>query len=130
MNKSIQLDFNNMLADTLGKARGISVSDIENLNKRKVPAYWEELQNRRQKGELPFFDLPYQEKTVRSILKLRNELKGRFENFVVLGIGGSALGNIALQSALNPPFYNLLSKRERGGSPGSSSIPKSVLKRK
>ncbi|HRJ49069.1 MAG: glucose-6-phosphate isomerase [Phycisphaeraceae bacterium] len=37
----------------------------------------------------------------------------RFENMVVLGIGGSALGNIALQSALNPPTHNLLS-----GAPG------------
>jgi glucose-6-phosphate isomerase len=33
--------------------------------------------------------------------------KGKFDNLVVLGIGGSALGNIALQSALNPLTYNL-----------------------
>ena len=33
---------------------------------------------------------------------------GKFENLVVLGIGGSALGNIALQTALNPPYHNLL----------------------
>ncbi|GAF90481.1 unnamed protein product, partial [marine sediment metagenome] len=41
----------------------------------------------------------------------------RFENFVVLGIGGSALGNIALQAALNHPYYNLLDKKTRGGMP-------------
>lgn len=34
---------------------------------------------------------------------------------VVLGIGGSALGNIALQSALNPYTYNLQSDRTRPG---------------
>ncbi|MGE5612421.1 MAG: glucose-6-phosphate isomerase, partial [Bacillota bacterium] len=34
---------------------------------------------------------------------------------VVLGIGGSALGNIALQSALNPWTYNLQSDRTRPG---------------
>ena len=34
--------------------------------------------------------------------------QGKFDNLVVLGIGGSALGNIALQSALNPATYNLL----------------------
>jgi glucose-6-phosphate isomerase len=34
---------------------------------------------------------------------------------VVLGIGGSALGNIALQSALNPYTYNLISDRTRTG---------------
>jgi glucose-6-phosphate isomerase len=40
---------------------------------------------------------------------------GKFENLVVLGIGGSALGNIALQTALNPPYYNLLPARLRRG---------------
>ena len=41
--------------------------------------------------------------------------KGRFDNMVVLGIGGSALGNIALQSALNPATYNLLAPGVRAG---------------
>ena len=40
-----------------------------------------------------------------------------YENLVVLGIGGSALGLTALQTALNPPYYNLLSKSKRGGAP-------------
>src|SRR5690606_18665723 len=42
-------------------------------------------------------------------------LQGQFDNLVVLGIGGSALGNIALQSALNPPTYNLLPRDQRKG---------------
>ena len=41
--------------------------------------------------------------------------RGKFDNMVVLGIGGSALGNIALQSALNPPTYNLMSNSSRPG---------------
>ncbi len=44
-----------------------------------------------------------------------NECEGRFENIVVLGIGGSALGNIAIQSALNEPTYNLLPHADRPG---------------
>ena len=43
-------------------------------------------------------------KAVRAIAK---KYEGRLDNVVVLGIGGSALGNIALQSALNPLTYNL-----------------------
>jgi len=43
--------------------------------------------------------------------------RGRFETMVVLGIGGSALGNIALQAALNPPTWNLLTPEARKGSP-------------
>ncbi len=46
----------------------------------------------------------------------------RFDNLVVLGIGGSALGNIALQSALNPSTYNLL-QRASGVSQRSDHRP-------
>ena len=46
---------------------------------------------------------------------------GRFENLVVMGIGGSALGNIALQSSLNPGTYNLL---PRGTGPGKRNGPR------
>lgn len=41
--------------------------------------------------------------------------RGRFDTMVVLGIGGSALGNIALQSSLNPATYNLLAPPARRG---------------
>jgi glucose-6-phosphate isomerase len=37
------------------------------------------------------------------------------KNLVVLGIGGSALGNIALHGALQPGTYNLMSQKNRGG---------------
>ena len=49
------------------------------------------------------------------VLAVANECEGRFENLVVLGIGGSALGNIAIQSALNKPTYNLLPHADRPG---------------
>jgi glucose-6-phosphate isomerase len=47
--------------------------------------------------------------------KTRNTFSGSPENMVVLGIGGSALGNIALQSALNPATHNLLPADQRRG---------------
>jgi glucose-6-phosphate isomerase len=37
--------------------------------------------------------------------------RGRFDNLVVLGIGGSALGNSALHAALQPAAHNLLPDR-------------------
>lgn len=33
-----------------------------------------------------------------------------------MGIDGSALGNIAIHTALNYPFYNILGEEERGAS--------------
>lgn len=50
-----------------------------------------------------------------AVTALANECEARFENIVVLGIGGSALGNIAIQSALNEPTYNLLDHADRPG---------------
>ncbi len=38
-----------------------------------------------------------------------------FDNFVVIGIGGSSLGAAALANALKPFDWNYLSKSERGG---------------
>ena len=43
--------------------------------------------------------LPYDAKTRDEIKKVAEAVKGKFENFVVLGIGGSALGTIALKTA-------------------------------
>ena len=62
-------------------------------------------------------DLPTDETAVGMVMKLANSVAGRFENLVVLGIGGSALGPIALKSALCHPLHNLLDAKARDGKP-------------
>lgn len=42
---------------------------------------------------------------------------GRFDDIVVLGIGGSSLGAIALRTALLPPAWNARNSAERNGRP-------------
>ena len=42
---------------------------------------------------------------------------GKYDHFVVLGIGGSALGNIALQKSLKPINWNRMTKNQRKGLP-------------
>ncbi len=51
---------------------------------------------------------PLKDQYLAAVNALVAEYQPRTENLVVLGIGGSALGNIALQAALNPSTYNLL----------------------
>ncbi len=58
---------------------------------------------------------PMRQTHLDQVRAIANECEGRFENLIVLGIGGSALGNIALQAALNEPTYNLLPHSERPG---------------
>ncbi len=55
---------------------------------------------------------PMRKEHVEGVSKAVDRCKGKFENMVVLGIGGSALGNIALQSALNPFTYNFDATRK------------------
>lgn len=57
--------------------------------------------------------MPYQSDTVKDVKKIAGQVKG-CENFVVLGIGGSALGSIALQTAMNPYMYNIDEKQRKG----------------
>ena len=68
---------------------------------------WERWRN------LPFD--PMRTEHIAAVDALVRERTGRFDNLVVLGIGGSALGNIALQNALNQPFWNLLAPDARPG---------------
>jgi glucose-6-phosphate isomerase len=69
---------------------------------------------RRRAGELGFADLPRDGDAADGALRLAAELAGKFENLVVLGIGGSSLGGRAIVAALCHPFHNLLPRERRG----------------
>ena len=63
-------------------------------------------------------NLPYnQEEIVKEIKDYAEQMKDKVEAFVVLGIGGSALGPICVQQAINHPFYNELPREKRNGYP-------------
>ncbi len=107
----IQLNFNNMMKTRFGSF-GISDKDIEKLSK-KIKIAINNLNQKREDGKLGFMYLPYDTKTKEDIKKVSDMAKERFENILVLGIGGSALGTIALQRALKHQFYSLLPKEKR-----------------
>jgi len=111
---SIRLDYTNVMEDAVGLHHGIAKRDIDYLGELAKKAQ-ESLKARRQSGELDFMTLPYHHAYLEDVQRLAAELKNEFEIFVVIGIGGSALGNIAVQTALNPPFYNELSPEQRNG---------------
>jgi glucose-6-phosphate isomerase len=69
---------------------------------------------------LPFE--PMRSAHVDAIQAIVERYRGRIDNLVVLGIGGSALGNIALQSALNPPTHNLQPASQRGEGGGAPRV--------
>ncbi len=112
----IRLDFNNMMTDFVGE-NGISVEDIEKISD-KIDAAKKAMVEKRKIGKMDWRDLPYnQDEVVSDILAYVDEKKDKFDAFVVLGIGGSALGPIAVQQAINHPYYNELSREKRNGFP-------------
>ncbi|MGQ9457357.1 MAG: glucose-6-phosphate isomerase [Anaerolineae bacterium] len=114
----ISLDFNYVMESALGKGLGLREEDLDALAPRVQEAL-RALDEKRRKDPvghaLAWMELPYHHPWLPDLLALAAEVRARFDNLVVLGIGGSALGNIALQSALNRPFYNLLPRELRGG---------------
>lgn len=78
-------------------------------------AVFEQFEARRRSGEIGFPDLPNERATAAETAELARELSGRFENLIVLGIGGSSLGGRALVAALAHPFHNHLPRARRGG---------------
>lgn len=116
MEMKIKLDFNNMMSDFVGEY-GISKGDITKLSD-KIEIAKRGMVTKRESGEMDWRNLPYnQNGVVEDILKYVNQVKDDIDAFVVLGIGGSALGPIAVQQALNHPYYNELSREKRGGYP-------------
>ena len=66
---------------------------------------------------LQWMNLGYNEETVWYVKEFASMVRNRFENILVLGIGGSALGGIAVTEALLKPYWNLLTKEQRNNLP-------------
>lgn len=115
----IHLNCKNVSSMIVGEENGIDLeheydnySDrikhiIADLNQRKdKPGQW-----------LQWMNLGYNEETLWYVKEYASMVQGRFENVLVLGIGGSALGGMALSEALLPPYWNLLTEEQREGYP-------------
>lgn len=104
MNK-ITLDYTHLLSDAVGDEHGITEVELSSLEAPCRDAL-AAVQARRS-ADLRWMDLPYQSEVHRDVLDYAAKMNGRFESVVVLGIGGSALGNRALHAALNSPYHDL-----------------------
>jgi glucose-6-phosphate isomerase len=114
--QTIRSDFDNLMAQVIGPEHGITEQELKEVAPLATQ-FVHALKEERAAGKLQFLDLPYDKKTVALILETTDAIKGKFKNLIVVGIGGSALGSIAIHTALNHPFYNILGDKERNGSP-------------
>lgn len=109
----LKLDYNNMMADFIGDEQGISDKEIEKVKKQAYSAF-DFVKNNRGIGMMGWTELPYNQKEiVEDIILTAKDIKKKFDNFVVLGIGGSALGPTAVFQALCHLRHNELPKKTR-----------------
>ena len=111
-NQRIHVDFSNMIAENIG-ARGIPESDF---TQAMIDLQYAVSQTDSKRDEMKWRDLhSSQDAVLCDVKRIASRVRDHFDTFVVLGIGGSALGPIAVHQALNHLHYNDLPHDKRNG---------------
>lgn len=95
----LELDYTNALADAVGAEHGVRSDDMGRL-RQEAPALLDRVEQARRTGHLGFADLPFDDSALSAIEEFA--ASHAYPNILILGIGGSALGPAALESALSP----------------------------
>ena len=103
--EDIKFDFSGMRAENFEDPKhGVSYKDIMKISQKVDLVYYNVMDNESREAE-SYFDLVRNPQDLDEIQEYANYVAENFENFVVLGIGGSALGARALFSALTTMDY-------------------------
>lgn len=111
---SVKLNYNNVMFAKVGE-HGIKKEELEQMRQlaKQARAKVEASRGEDMQG---WMDSPYnQAEAVGRIVETAAKIRNECENFVVLGIGGSALGAIAVFNALKHLYYNELPREMRKG---------------
>jgi glucose-6-phosphate isomerase len=109
----IRIDYSNMIGDAVG---GISEADWTAASEMfsKAHAGFAAL---RKDGTVGFADIVSDDSLRDQAINFAALVEGKYDDVIILGIGGSALGPIALRTALRPSAWNMLSSGSRDGFP-------------
>ncbi len=115
----IKFDCKNVTQEIVGIEHGLDLNKEFDKYGPKIAQIITDLNLRKDKPNqwLQWMNLGYNEETVWYVKEYAAMVEGRFDNILVLGIGGSALGGIAVTEALLKPYWNLLSASDRGNYP-------------
>lgn len=110
----LSIDYRNVMADAIGAEHGLTAAQFDGLAD-KVASENARITAEHAAGEQKWMDLPDNTALADEIVAYANEVRGRYSDYILIGIGGSSLGAIATIQALAHPYRNLLSDAERGG---------------
>ena len=104
MTQQLRLDYGNLVAPRV--RGGVAADALAGPLAQAFGRAHADVERRREAGDLGFLDLPYASETTERVRELADGFAQWFEDVVVLGIGGSGLGAVALKEALLGPFWN------------------------
>jgi glucose-6-phosphate isomerase len=110
----LTIDYRNAMAAAVGPGHGVTDAMLDEM----APVVAEQharLGTEHAAGGQRWMDLPSDTALVTEIETFAAEVRDRYENFILVGIGGSSLGTIATVQALTNPFRNVLPSETRGG---------------
>lgn len=115
----IKFDYRNADVLSVGQEHGLDIAQEFTNYKDRIASIISDLNKRKDKpGQwLQWMNLGYNEETLWYVKEYASLVRGRFDNILVLGIGGSALGGLAVTEALLKPYWNLLTPEQRDNFP-------------
>lgn len=108
------IDYRNASSGVVGAEHGIAADDLDDIAE-KVRQQHDRLVSEHDAGEQKWMDLPDNSALADEIVAFANEVRDQYQDFILIGIGGSSLGTIATIQALAHPFRNLLPDGKRTG---------------
>ncbi len=115
----IELNYRNIKEEIVGCENGLNIENEFNNYKDTIRKIISDLNSRKDKPgqRLQWMNLGYNEETIWYVKEFAAMVENRFDDILILGLGGSALGGKAVCEALLPPYWNYLSKEKRNNFP-------------
>ncbi len=110
----LSIDYRNMMADSIGAEHGLTTAELDALAPAISVAH-ERIWSEHGAGEQRWLDLPDNSALSDDIASFASEASTLYDDYLLIGIGGSSLGAIATIQALAHPHRNLQPKEVRGG---------------
>ena len=115
----IELNYRNIKEEIIGSENGLNInSEFENYKETIHKIIAELNSNKDKPGQnLQWMNLGYNEETIWYVKEYAALVENRFDNILILGMGGSSLGTQAVCEALLPSYWNYLTKEQRKNYP-------------
>jgi glucose-6-phosphate isomerase len=110
----VVIDYRNATDTVVGAEHGISESELRELA-ATIAEEHERLTREHDASEQRWMDLPDATALADEVQAFAAEVREQYDDFLLVGIGGSSLGAIATIQALTHPHRNTLPKERRGG---------------